>query len=256
MKVNSIIAVVILTLFSFCACTQEQEVEVQASRMLSIKVDQGGVMTRATLDGLNTTFTEGDEFGIIILDANNEIVDNYFNVSCYYDGEEWFAFIPCNPKFDSYKFFAYYPYNYELDTSRLNLSASTATEFFSDYISAFEPMTDQSTLENYMASDLMTSLGTYNSDTGTVTFKMEHEMGLAIINVVLATGEPLYEVDSKTIFNVGSVFPYMMPQSYYLIVHPDNPVNVYLGIDDQQPPTSISVVKGKYTNYTKFSLGV
>jgi hypothetical protein len=253
MKANSIIAVVILTLFSFCACTQDQEVEVQPDRMLSIRVDQGEAMTRASLDGLNTTFTDGDEIGVIIVDNNNKLL---YNEPCSFYDNEWFAFIPCNPKFDNYKFFAYYPYNYDLDTSKLNLSASTATEFFSGYISDFVPQTDQSTLENYMASDLMTSLGTYNSDTGTVTFKMDHEMGLAIINVILATGEPLYEVDSKTVFNVGSVYPYMMPQSYYLIVHPNKPVDVYLGIDDQQPPTSISVVKGKYTNYTKYSLGV
>ncbi|MBO7552734.1 MAG: fimbrillin family protein [Bacteroidaceae bacterium] len=252
MKVNSIIAVVILTLFSFCACTQEQEVEVQASRMLSIKVDQGGIMTRATLDGLNTTFTEGDEIGIIVVDANNIL----YHEPCSYDGNEWFAFIPCNPKFDNYKYFAYYPYNYDLDTSKLILSASTATEFFSNYISDFVPQTDQSTLENYMASDLMTSLGTYDSSTGTVSFKMDHEMGLAIFNVVLETGEPLSGADSSTIFNVGSILPYMMPDSYYLIVHPDNPVDVYLGIDDQQAPTSIRVAKGKYTNYTKYSSGV
>lgn len=252
MKVNTIIAVVILTLFSFCACTQDQEVEGQSERMLSVRVDQGEAMTRASLDGLNTTFTDGDEIGIIIVDNNNKLL---YNEPCSYDGNEWSAFISCNPNFANYKFFAYYPFDPWFSTSTLNLSASTATEFFSGYISEFTPQSDQSSLENYMASDLMTSLGTYNSDTGTVTFKMDHEMGLAIFNVVLATGESLSGVDSSTIFNVGNVLPYMMPDSYFLIVHPSKPVDVYLGIDDQQP-TSISVVKGKYNNYIKYSYGV
>lgn len=251
MKIKSTIVIFILAVLSFCACTQEEYLDGQ-QRILTVNVDQRGV-TRAEVDGLNTTFTDNDVIGIYVVDEEGNII--YDNASCsLYDGV-WNTDIYYNSNFSNYKYFAYYPYNYELDTSKLKLSASTATEFFSDYINDFDPLTDQSTLVNYMASDLMTSLGTYNSDTGTVTFKMDHEMGLAIITVYDADGNQvtdLAQYESADLFLRQNAIPYKMTEAFFLIVHPDKTVKLNLhstGAAYQE--TTLKVSKGHYsTGYT------
>lgn len=253
MKIKSTIVIFILAVLSFYACTQEEYLDGQ-QRILTVNVDQRGV-TRAEVDGLNTTFTNDDVIGIYVVDEEGNII--YDNANCYLFDGVWYTDIYYNSNFSNYKFFAYYPYNYDLDVSKLNLSASTATEFFSEYISEFEPQEDQSELEGYMASDLMTSLGTYNSETGTVTFKMDHEMGLAIFNVIMYGSDDPYTGDPSSSIFAGGPLPYMMEgtdiDGYYLIVHPSKPVAVYLDPENQPDPNTISVVKGKYTIFVKYT---
>lgn len=251
MKIKSTIVIFILAVLSFYACTQEEYLDGQ-QRILTVNVDQRGV-TRAEVDSLNTTFTNNDAIGIYVVDEEGNIL--YDNAYCsLYDGV-WYTDIYYNSNFSNYKFFAYYPYNYELDTSKLDLSASDATEFFSEYISEFEPQEDQSELEGYMASDLMTSLGTYNSDTGTVTFKMDHEMGLAIITVYDADGNQvtdLVQYDSADLFARQNPIPYKMTGAFFLIVHPDKPVGLNLNpTGAAYLETILKVSKGHYsTGYT------
>ena len=251
MKIKATIAIFILAVLSFCACTQEEYLDGQ-QRILTVNVDQKGV-TRAEVDSLNTTFTNNDAIGIYVVDEEDSII--YDNAYCYLHDGVWNTDIYYNSNFSNYKFFAYYPYNYELNTSKLNLSASTATEFYSDYINEFKPQEDQSELEGYMASDLMTSTGIYNPDTHTVTFTMDHEMGLAIISVYDANGNQvtdLVQYESADLFDGQNAIPYKMTGAFFLIVHPDKPVALNLNpIGTAYQETILKVSKGHYsTGYT------
>lgn len=81
-----------------------------------------------------------------------------------------------------YKYFAYYPY--KSDAQKVNPSASDASAFFASKISSLSLKleADQSDQKTLLAQDFQVATGVVGKDASTLTFPMEHSMGLAVLN--------------------------------------------------------------------------
>lgn len=153
----------LIFLLSFAACSSEDDAastvpngQPQPGDALELTVSaadfvtEGAPDTRATDNGNETTFENGDRVGIIILDAdNNPIYDNIpykYDSSnnkwvfddgdgkggCYYDPE-------------SATYIVYYPYS----------RAADGVRSVDDLKTKFAPRFNQSEIKDYRASDLM-----------------------------------------------------------------------------------------------------
>ena len=134
-------------------------------------VTDGDPDTRATDSGPVTTFEDGDRVGIIILDKDkqplyNNIPYKYVSSSdtwefdngngegkeiCYYDSK-------------ARTYIVYYPYSAKADGCKND----------SDLKAIFKPQTNQSTKEDYRASDLMVNTTTSATPKTSLEAKLEH----------------------------------------------------------------------------------
>lgn len=153
----------LLPLLALAACSNDDDAlpvtvqQPQAVDTLEITVcaddfePDGGADTRATDNDATTTFENGDRVGIIILDANSDILAN--NVPYKYNGSSW-SFDsdnsegkkPCYYNKEASTYLVYFPYSKEADNVK-------TIEGLQD---KFKPQSDQSAKEGYRASDLMT----------------------------------------------------------------------------------------------------
>lgn len=183
-----------LAAFFFSSCSQEeieQTKEVKQSELRVLVNHPDAVVTRATINGLSTSFEVGDQIGFFAVEEANRMNDEgeleeytkevYYNIPLTFDGNEWKP--SDNVKlFHSryYTYYAYYPYQENLD-GWTNDGSDNPEDFF-EYITYFwEPKLDQSKLEDYLASDLMVGIGeptTSEDGSGTVRFSLKHQMGL------------------------------------------------------------------------------
>ena len=206
------------------AATQPQpgdtlELTVSASDFITY----GSPDTRATDEGLKTTFDNGDRIGITCLDADGNILAN--NVPYKYDNGTW-SFDSNNGEGKSQcyydkrtdKYIVYFPYNKDAD-------GVTTIE---DLKNKFKPKIDQSTLAAYRASDLMTWSAT-GTPQKTLTVKLTH----AYASVSYSPIEIYLLDDGKntpyiTIFDVNLTInsevymPYQAFDGSYHCILPDN----------------------------------
>lgn len=126
------------------------------------------------------SFTTNDAIGLYVVDKKNKIVANNVKLTLGSDNK-WTT----NKKFlklAGYKYFAYYPYNSDnSDDQKINTSASDASTFFADKISKWNPAQDQRSA--LLSQDLQVATGVVGQDASTLTFSMEHSMGLAVLNL-------------------------------------------------------------------------
>lgn len=164
----------ILSLLAFVACSNEDDAlpaaaPPQTGTALEITVragdfaEDGAPGTRATDSGKTTTFENGDRIGIIILDANGNILAN--NIPYQYDGSAW-SFDSGNGEdkspcyyYQNATYIAYFPYSPAAD-------GMSTIEGLKD---KFQPRADQRTENAYRASDLMTSGGSLSGSAQSVT---------------------------------------------------------------------------------------
>jgi len=140
--------------------------------------------TKTSESGYSTSFTSGDIIGIYAVKGGAITDSDHWS----FDGVAWTeAGNGILYDTDTY-YFAYYPYDASMDTSILDPSATTAESFFANYIQSFAVRTDQSSHDNFTASDLMVSTGEkqeldYNTSDSywPVSFSMSHQMSLIII---------------------------------------------------------------------------
>ncbi len=137
-----------------------------------------------------TAYADGDKVGIYVVDAQGNIITN--NAMLTYDGNEWstYAVMPFSLEYDYY---LYYPYSSAglANTSNTTSGAKSvsrattetageATSFFAPGIDAWTPTLNQSTSNNFIASDLHIAKGKLSSaDATNIDFNMTHAMGLA-----------------------------------------------------------------------------
>lgn len=162
---------------------------------MTVSVSDGGYTssdpsapgTRAVEDGYATTFTAGDRIGLYAV-RGNAIVASNICLTAADNGNGGIAW-QASPGTTLYyegataKYFAYYPYKDEL-TGDLVASATDASEFFANVVSAWTPATDQSTYAKYTAQDLMTGSGTavkQEDGTYSLSFNLTHAMALVVI---------------------------------------------------------------------------
>lgn len=162
---------------------------------LRLKVSDAGyrdglTASRATDDGLTTTFEEGDVLGVYVVNGEGEIL--YSNVPYTLIGDEWLA--PHNVRLKDFPLtvYAYYPYvKDEAMEGKVTAPATeaaadyTATDFFQPYLTELD-ITDQSTPELYRQADVMAckaDIADEEAAAGPLTLTMDHQMGLVIINL-------------------------------------------------------------------------
>ena len=125
-----------------------------------------------------SSFIANDAIGLYVVDKNNQIVERNMMLTLG-SNNKWTT----SKKFlmlTGYKYFAYYPY--KSDAQKVNPSALDASTFFADKISSLSPEANQRDKSTLLAQDFQVATGVVGKDASTLTFPMEHSMGLAVLN--------------------------------------------------------------------------
>ena len=175
-----------MTVILLAACSQDEMEQVKEGTLPELRVmvnHPSSISTRATVNDVATTFQDGDKIGVFVLDPDGDPMN--INVAYEYNGTSWTLVDQTKKVYYSpnCSYYAYYPY-VEKEEGKWSyllsfyMGALTPTEFFSGFVSSWEPLLDQSTLANFNASDLMIGKGIDNSETASVSFTLGHQMGL------------------------------------------------------------------------------
>ena len=125
-------------------------------------------------------FTTNDAIGLYVVDKNNQIVERNMMLTLG-SNNKWTT----SKKFlmlTGYKYFAYYPYSPTAPMVNTAAADKTATEFFAKTISSLSLVSNQSDQKTLLAQDFQVAKGVVAEDASTLTFPMEHSMGLAVLN--------------------------------------------------------------------------
>jgi hypothetical protein len=139
---------------------------------------------RALESGYTTSFISGDKIGILVITADNNIVEN--NISYRYNGTAWApdGAQTIHRYASGTTYLAYYPYS----------SAMNGKKTAAEILAAFTPNIDQSAYAGYSASDLMMGTGTVSSATLNITLKH----ALALVEIHLNATSP-----TQPTFSIG-----------------------------------------------------
>ena len=127
-----------------------------------------------------SSFITNDAIGLYVVDKNNQIVERNVKLTLGSD-DKWTT----SKKFlmlTGYKYFAYYPYSPTAPMVNTAAADKTATEFFAKTISSLSLVSNQSDQKTLLAQDFQVAKGVVAEDASTLTFPMEHSMGLAVLN--------------------------------------------------------------------------
>ena len=138
--------------------------------------------------------------GLFVVNEKNKVIEA--NVQLTYNGTSWSLPAGSKLKFSpKYNYFVYYPYQAslaglpEVNTTISDVSISSSTQFFADAIATWKKSkiaTDQSTPVKMNACDLQIGKASLDEDGCSVSFKMEHAMGLAEITLGAKTFDNNY----------------------------------------------------------------
>jgi hypothetical protein len=174
-----------MTVILLAACSQDEMEQVKEGTLPELRVmvnHPSSISTRATVNDVTTSFESGDKIGVFVINSSGDMMKK--NVAYEYDGTKWILANKSDKVYYSSNcsYYAYYPYVEKEDEDDwyylINSYMDAPTEFFSTFISSWEPLLDQSTLANFNASDLMIGKGTNLNETASVSFTLEHQMGL------------------------------------------------------------------------------
>ena len=129
-----------------------------------------------------TDFNEGESIGLYVVNSNNAIEGE--NLKCVKQVDGSWKIGDGNTKYlklKGYKYFAYYPYNATAPT--VDVKKDNADEFFADKISSLSVVPDQSKEATLLAQDFQVAKGEIANDGSTLDFNMEHQVGLAVLNL-------------------------------------------------------------------------
>lgn len=141
---------------------------------------------------IRTAYAPNTSAGLFVVNEKNKVIEA--NVQLTYDGNSWSP-LPAGSKLKfspQYSYFVYYPYQDQaslaglpaVNTTVSDVSISSSTQFFADAIATWKEhkiATDQSTPDKMNACDLQIGKASLDEDGCSVSFKMEHAMGLAEI---------------------------------------------------------------------------
>ena len=138
---------------------------------------------------IRTAYASTTSAGLFVVNEDRKIIAA--NVQLTYNGTSWSLPAGSKLKFSpKYNYFVYYPYQDQASLSGLPAvnttvsDVSSSTQFFADAIATWKSSkiaTDQSTLDKMNACDLQIGKASLDEDGCSVSFKMEHAMGLAEI---------------------------------------------------------------------------
>ena len=129
-----------------------------------------------------TDFAAGESIGLYVVNSNNAIEGE--NLECVKQADGSWKIGDGNTKYlklKNYKYFAYYPYN--ATAPKVDAKKDNANEFFGDKISSLSVVPDQSKEATLLAQDFQVAKGEIANDGSTLDFNMEHQVGLAVINL-------------------------------------------------------------------------
>lgn len=139
---------------------------------------------------IRTAYASTTSAGLFVVNEDRKIIAA--NVQLTYNGTSWSLPASSKLKFSpKYCYFVYYPYQARLaglpavNTTVSDVSISSSTQFFADAIAYWKSHkidTDQSTPDKMNACDLQIGKASLDEDGCRVNFKMEHAMGLAVLN--------------------------------------------------------------------------
>lgn len=207
--------------------TASKSIRIKISGGVFTSVDNSGSKTRATDDGVTTSFGNGDAVGIFIVKSDGTVA--LTNAKYTYDGtSQWLNSAGTDnlPYYDGAKYFAYYPYQGSLSGSDYDATKATAETFFGALINGWTPSSDQSTQALYTSQDLMVSMATVDAPTSSCSFTMSHQMSMVEMDLHQAhytyggagTYRFTFDSDNKP-FNVAA-------GKYRLLVRPSSPLSV------------------------------
>ena len=155
--------------------------------------------------------------GLFVVNEEKEKKVIEANVQLTYDGTSWSLPAGSKLKFSpQYNYFVYYPYQPDglpgapaKGTEATEENVASADNFFANAIAAWishKITADQSTLEKMNDCDLQIGKASLDDDGCSVSFKMEHAMGLAVLNResksvpkhYILSGYPSYTWDNGT----------------------------------------------------------
>ena len=144
--------------------------------------------------------------GLFVVNDENKVIAA--NVKLTRSGTSWSLPTGSKLKFSpKYNYFVYYPYQDNLaglpvvNTTISDVSISSSTQFFADAIATWKKSkiaTDQSTPVKMNACDLQIGKASLDEDGCSVSFKMEHAMGLAEITLGAKTFDNNYYLSNYT----------------------------------------------------------
>lgn len=188
-----------MTVILLSACSQEEveQVKEDTPALLKVMVNQSAQpSTRASIKKFTTTFGDDDKIGLFAVDASGNLVYTNIPYAFHADENAWELDDVSKKVYYSSKFtyFAYYPYQESL-SGEIKNEESDASGFFLNVISKWEPQMDQSSWDSYIASDLMVGKGTNHNENASVSFLMNHQMGLLLFQLFTADGGPINAED-------------------------------------------------------------
>lgn len=239
---------------SAASCSQEDFSTDRTGNILpfAFTVADGGFAsdepTRAVEAGYATEFAAGDACGLYIVRGGAVVHDNVKLTAIEAeDGSlTWQPSETLGGGIDGEAYFLYYPYQKDM-TGKTDISAtSDDAGFFAPLISGWEVQVNQSYLEEYTASDLMTATGTAARTGSTVrlSFEMTHRMALAVVELPKTT---VYDFTNEDIAD------YIAPT---VADFTDSPVKPYRMADDTyrlivNPAATVPEITGSYANGTR-----
>ena len=129
-----------------------------------------------------TDFNEGESIGLYVVNSKNTIEGE--NLKCVKQADGSWKIGDGNTKYlklKNYKYFAYYPYS--AAAPNVDVTKDNADEFFKDKISSLSVVADQSNEATLLAQDFQVAKGKIANDGSTLDFIMEHQVGLAVLNL-------------------------------------------------------------------------
>lgn len=129
-----------------------------------------------------TDFATGESIGLYVVNSKNTIEGE--NLKCVKQADGSWKIGDGNTKYlklKNYKYFAYYPYN--ATAPKVDAKKDNANEFFGDKISSLSVVPDQSKEATLLAQDFQVAKGEIANDGSTLDFNMEHQVGLAVLNL-------------------------------------------------------------------------
>ena len=139
---------------------------------------------------IRTAYASNTSAGLFVVNEEKKVIAA--NVQLTLSGTSWSLPADSMLKFSpKYNYFVYYPYQAslaglpEVNTTISDVSISSSTQFFADAIATWKKSkiaTDQSTPVKMNACDLQIGKASLKEDGCSVSFNMEHAMGLAVLN--------------------------------------------------------------------------
>ena len=213
----------VLCLMALAGCSGSKD-EPVSDLPLQVQITDAGFLA----DGSRVyshDFELGDKAGVFVVKDGKVVVDN---AEAMYDGSAWNVNAVVRTSKADETCFVYFPYRADA-ASLVNLTASTAADFFRPMQNTISNVLDQSIYSNVKPSDIMYASAAPQAAAGTYTVSaaLDHMLALAT-----------WDLSDGVAYTTSDGFGYKTPSSY-------TDISVKLG-DEVVKPCTVSYLKGFY----------